>query len=257
MLSAYSLSYLISISAAVSAKACGLCALYSAPRARQQLARVAAVCVRSMSFSIHFYQTRPHRHACANRQRRNRSGLASQRVAAPPAPSPRASNRRTLHTTHNSTAWRLRRHHCRQSSLRRKSVWALPLRRAQSGSRTTRHARCAPARRATATVARGPPCDSVARGLVLSHLSALAARETKTRQRSSRGHLLHHAGTAGAVGVAQAATRRVVARPSPLRSRLSRSAALPRHERAASSRRRESGDYTPGRRSATAPAVPW
>lgn len=117
------------------------------------------------------------------------------------------------------------------------------------------HARCAPARRATATVARGPPCDSVARGLVLSHLSALAARETKTRQRSSRGHLLHHAGTAGAV--AQAATRRVVARPSPLRSRLSRSAALPRHERAASSRRRESGDYTPGRRSATAPAVPW
>ena len=91
-----------------------------------------AVCVRSMSFSIHFYQTRPHRHACANRQRRNRSGLASQRVAAPPAPSPRASNRRTLHTTHNSTAWRLRRHHCRQSSLRRKSVWALPLRRAQS-----------------------------------------------------------------------------------------------------------------------------
>jgi hypothetical protein len=100
------------------------------------------------------------------------------------------------------------------------------------------HARCAPARRATATVARGPPCDSVARGLVLSHLSALAARETKTRQRSSRGQLLHHAGTAGAV--AQAATRRVVARPSPLRSRLSRSAALPRHERAASSRRRES-----------------
>ena len=84
LLSAYSLSYLISISAAVSAKACGLCALYSAPRARQQLARVAAVCVRSMSFSIHFYQTRPHRHACANRQRRNRSGLASQRVAARP-----------------------------------------------------------------------------------------------------------------------------------------------------------------------------
>jgi hypothetical protein len=182
---------------------------------------------------------------------------AGSRPSASPAPSPRASNRRTLHTTHNSTAWRLRRHHCRQSSLRRKSVWALPLRRAQSGSRTTRHARCAPARRATATVARGPPCDSVARGLVLSHLSALAARETKTRQRSSRGHLLHHAGTAGAVGVAQAATRRVVARPSPLRSRLSRSAALPRHERAASSRRRESGDYTPGRRSATAPAVPW
>jgi hypothetical protein len=58
------------------------------------------------------------------------------------------------------------------------------------------------------------PCDSVARGLVLSHLSALAARETKTRQRSSRGHLLHHAGTAGAV--AQAATRRVWS-PDPLR----------------------------------------
>jgi hypothetical protein len=123
----------------------------------------------------------------------------------------------------------------------------------QSGSRTTRHARCAPARRATATVARVTPCDSVARGLVLSHLSALAVRETKTRQRSSLGHLLHHAGTAGAV--AQAATRRVVARPSPFRSRLSRSAALPRHERAASSRRRDSGDNMPGRRSATAPAV--
>ena len=245
MLSAYSLSYLISIY-----RRC-FCQGVWPVRAVQRAAGATAtgpwtaVCVRSMSFSIHFYQTRPHRHACANRQRRNRSGH----------PPPRASNRRTLHTTHNSTAWRLRRHHCRQSSLRRKSGWALPLRRAQSGSRTTRHARCAPARRATATVARGPPCDSVARGLVLSHLSALAARETKTRQRSSRGHLLHHAGTAGAV--AQAATRRVVARPSLLRSRLSRSAALPRHERAASSRRRESGDYTPGRRSATAPAVPW
>ena len=84
LLSAYSLSYLISISAAVSAKACGLCALYSAPRARQQLARIAAVCVRSMWFSIHFYRTRPHRHACANLQRRNRSGLASRRVACAP-----------------------------------------------------------------------------------------------------------------------------------------------------------------------------
>jgi hypothetical protein len=255
LLSAYSLSYLISIY-----RRC-FCQGVWPVRAVQRAAGATAtgpwtaVCVRSMSFSIHFYQTRPHRHACANRQRRNRSGH----------PPPRASHRRTLHTTHNSTAWRLRRHHCRQSSLRGTIVVSLACganqvglsRSAERSLAVAPHARCAPARRATATVARGPPCDSVARGLVLSHLSALAARETKTRQRSSRGHLLHHAGTAGAVGVAQAATRRVVARPSPLRSRLSRSAALPRHERAASSRRRESGDYTPGRRSATAPAVPW
>ena len=136
LLSAYSLSYLISIY-----RRC-FCQGVWPVRAVQRAAGATAtgpwtaVCVRSMSFSIHFYQTRPHRHACANRQRRNRSGLVSQR--APPHPPPRASNRRTLHTTHNSTAWRLRRHHCRQSSLRRKSGWALPLRRAQSGSRTTR-----------------------------------------------------------------------------------------------------------------------
>jgi hypothetical protein len=121
-----------------------------------------------------------------------------------------------------------------------------------------------PARHATATVARVTPCDSVARGLVLSHLSALAARETNTRQRSSRGHLLHYFFTTPAPpvqsGRAQAATRRECGRPTltaVVRSRLSRSAALPRHERAASSRRRESGDYMPGRRSANAPAVPW
>ena len=217
MLSAYSLSYLISISAAVSAKACGLCALYSAPRARQQLARVAAVCVRSMSFSIHFYRTRPHRHACANRQRRNRSGLASRRVArAPPHPPPAPQT--DEHSTRRTTA--------QHGGFAGTIVVSLACganqfglsRSAERSLAVAPHARCAPARRATATVARGPPCDSVARGLVLSHLSALAARETKTRQRSSRGHLLHHAGTAGAV--AQAATRRVVARPSPLRVRL-------------------------------------
>jgi len=196
-----------------------------------------------MSFSIHFYQTRPHRHACANRQRRNRSGLVSQRVDAPPHPPPAPQT--DEHSTRRTTA--------QHGGFAGTIVVSLACganqvglsRSAERSLAVAPHARCAPARRATATVARGPPCDSVARGLVLSHLSALAARETKTRQRSSRGHLLHHAGTAGAVGVAQAATRRVVARPSPLRSRLSRSAALPRHERAASSRRSASGDYTP------------
>ena len=77
-------------------------------------------------------------HAQTDRGVTEAGSRPSALCAPPPAPSPRASNRRTLHTTHNSTAWRLRRHHCRQSSLRRKSVWALPLRRAQSGSRTTR-----------------------------------------------------------------------------------------------------------------------
>jgi hypothetical protein len=38
------------------------------------------------------------------------------------------------------------------------------LSRSAERSRTTRHARCAPARHATATVARVTPCDSVARG---------------------------------------------------------------------------------------------
>ena len=57
--------------------------------------------------------------------------------------------------------------------------------------------------------------------------------------------LLQH-GTAGAVAHASA-TRRVVPRPSPLRSRSSgRSAALPRDGR--ESRRRETGDHMPGRR---------
>jgi hypothetical protein len=191
LLSAYSLSYLISISAAVSAKACGLCALYSAPRARQQLARVAAVCVRSMSFSIHFYQTRPHRHACANRQRRNRSGLASQRVAAPP-PHPPPAPQTDEHSTRRTTA---QHGGFADTIVVRRACGANQFGLSRSAERSLAvapHARCAPARRATATVARGPPCDSVARGLVLSHLSSLAARETKTRQRSSRGHLLHH-----------------------------------------------------------------
>jgi len=255
LLSAYSLSYLISIY-----RRC-FCQGVWPVRAVQRAAGATAtgpwtaVCVRSMSFSIHFYQTRPHRHACANRQWRNRSGLVSQRVDAPPHPPPAPQT--DEHSTRRTTA--------QHGGFAGTIVVSLACganqvglsRSAERSLAVAPHARCAPARRATATVARGPPCDSVARGLVLSHLSALAARETKTRQRSSRGHLLHHAGTAGAVGVAQAATRRVVARPSPLRSRLSRSAALPRHERAASSRRRESGDYTPGRRSATAPAVPW
>jgi hypothetical protein len=123
-----------------------------------------------------------------------------------------------------------------QISLERRRLcqaWHAGLRRLSRSaecSRTTQHARCAPARRATATVARVKPCDSVARGLVLLHPSALAAREAKTWQRSSRGHLLHYFFTTPAPpvqsGRAQAATRRVVARPSPLRSRLRRRAAL-------------------------------
>jgi len=69
-----------------------------------------------------------------------------------------------------------RRRHCRPS-LRRKSagrgagsvepgtqVLERRLSRSAERSRTTRHARCAPARHATATVARVTPCDSVARG---------------------------------------------------------------------------------------------
>ena len=191
MLSAYSLSYLISIY-----RRC-FCQGVWPVRAVQRAAGATAtgpwtaVCVRSMSFSIHFYQTRPHRHACANRQRRNRSGLASQRVAAPPPhppPAPQTDEHSTRRTTaqHGGFADTIvvsRACGANQFGLSRSAERSLAV---------APHARCAPARRATATVARGPPCDSVARGLVLSHLSSLAARETKTRQRSSRGHLLHH-----------------------------------------------------------------
>ena len=103
-------------------------------------------------------------------------------------------------------------------------------------SRTThRHARCAPVRRATATVARLTPCDSVH---VLSYLSALAAREAKTGQRPSSPRQRR---------------RRRHLRPgvwSPLPAEKPRvgkaSAALPRDGR--ESRRRESGDHLPGRR---------
>ena len=237
--------------AAVSAKACGLCALYSAPRARQQLAR-GQPCV-SVACRLAFTSTK-HVHTDTHAQTDRGVTEAGSRPSAPP-PHPPPAPQTDEHSTRRTTA--------QHGGFAGTIVVSLACganqvglsRSAERSLAVAPHARCAPARRATATVARGPPCDSVARGLVLSHLSALAARETKTRQRSSRGHLLHHAGTAGAV--AQAATRRVVARPSPLRSRLSRSAALPRHERAASSRRRESGDYMPGRRSANAPAVPW
>jgi hypothetical protein len=150
------------------------------------------------------------------------------------------------------------------SSLARRSYRRLS-RSAERSCTTRRHARCAPARRATATVVWPVSRRVTPRRMWFNSIASIPRSQPAKRklgsdkglwrQRSSRGHLLHHAGTAGAV--AQAATRRVVARPSPLRSRLSRSAALPRHERAASSRRRESGDYMPGRRSATAPAVPW
>jgi len=115
-------------------------------------------------------------------------------------------------------------------------------------SRDARHAHAVhqPARRATATVARVTPCDSVACGLVLSHLSALAARESKRKLGSDLRGGIFFTTPAPPAQSHRLRARRVVARPSPLRSRLSRNAALPRHERAASSLRRESGDYIPG-----------
>ena len=127
-------------------------------------------------------------------------------------------------------------------------------------SRDARHAHAVhqPARRATATVARVTPCDSVACGLVLSHLSALAARESKRKLGSDLRGGIFFTTPAPPAQSHRLRARRVVARPSPLRSRLSRNAALPRHERAASSRRGESRStslYMPGRRSATAPTV--
>ena len=178
MLSAYSLSYLISISAAVSAKACGLCALYSAPRARQQLAR-GQPCV-SVACRLAFTSTK---HVHTDTHAQTDRGVTEAGSCPSASTPPRTLPPRLTNTPHDAQQHSMAASQTPLSSVEPAAQISLGSPAPQSAVWQSHHthARCAPARRATATVARGPPCDSVALGLVLSHLSALAARETKTR----------------------------------------------------------------------------
>ena len=144
------------------------------------------------------------------------------------------------------------------SSLARRSYRRLS-RSAERSCTTRRHARCAPARRATATVVWPVSRRVTPRRMWFNSIASIPRSQPAKRKLGSdlRGGIFF---TTPAPPAQSHRLRPGVWSPDPLHSEAACReaprcrATNVRHDLDGES---ESGDYTPGHRSATAPAVPW